>query len=240
MRKHLDGATLGFNEALERIKKATGVRTQTELAKLLGIRQATVSEAKKRGSIPAEWILKLYRTRGLNPVWLVDGVGPAYIKPLENIEGYEFDPAAYAELSAAEPIEGYGSSPCKSVKLYLSGGGQTPTEWDAESIGDICIPTAYYRPSLAVIKMDGSSMEPFIRNGAVVGIDKDKKSVVSGEVFAVHVPFEGLAIKRVYLDAENSRIILKSENPNHPPLSIPAKEAAERILGRAIWILQEI
>ncbi len=67
-----------FQEFLERVKTATDIRTQGNLADMLGVRQATVSDAKKRNSVPAEWLMKLYRSHKLNPVWLADGIGPMY------------------------------------------------------------------------------------------------------------------------------------------------------------------
>ena len=48
-----------FDEILDRIKKATGARTQVELASLLGIRQSSISDAKRRNSVPADWYMKL-------------------------------------------------------------------------------------------------------------------------------------------------------------------------------------
>ncbi len=42
-----------FEAQMERIKVATGKRTQIELADFLGIRQSSVSDAKRRGKIPS-------------------------------------------------------------------------------------------------------------------------------------------------------------------------------------------
>ena len=70
-----------FDQALERIKKATGARTQVQLAEILGIRQSSISDAKRRNSVPADWYLKLYRIYGLNPDWLADSIEPVYLKP---------------------------------------------------------------------------------------------------------------------------------------------------------------
>ncbi len=67
-----------FQKFWERIKIATDIRTQGDLANSLGIRQATVSDAKKRNSVPAEWLIKLYWSHKLNPVWIADGICPMY------------------------------------------------------------------------------------------------------------------------------------------------------------------
>lgn len=69
-----------FDEAMERIKKATGTRTQVELAGLLNIRQSSISDAKRRKSIPDNWLVALYEQYGLNPAWIKSGQGAAYLK----------------------------------------------------------------------------------------------------------------------------------------------------------------
>jgi len=68
-----------FEEAMERIKKATGARTQVQLADVLEVRQSSISDAKRRCSVPSDWFLKLYRSHGLNPNWLSDGHEPVYL-----------------------------------------------------------------------------------------------------------------------------------------------------------------
>jgi len=64
---------------LSRVFEAAGCRTQIELANLLGIRQSSISDAKKRNSIPAEWLVTLLRLRGVNPEWILSGDGPKFL-----------------------------------------------------------------------------------------------------------------------------------------------------------------
>ncbi len=72
-----------FNGFMDKLKKELGIETQTELAKILDISQGNISEAKKRDSIPAEWLVKLCRSHRLNPMWLADGIEPKYINERE-------------------------------------------------------------------------------------------------------------------------------------------------------------
>ena len=73
-----------FDEAFDRIKKATGMRTQVEIAKMLDIRQSSISDAKRRGVIPSDWLIKLLYLRGINPAWIRDGIGPKFLAPSDN------------------------------------------------------------------------------------------------------------------------------------------------------------
>lgn len=67
--------------ALERVFEVAERRTQTDLADLLGIKQSSISDAKKRNVIPAEWLVKLLRLKGINPEWILTGLGPKTLGP---------------------------------------------------------------------------------------------------------------------------------------------------------------
>ena len=56
-----------FDNAYSRIRVATQTRTQTEVAKLLGIKQSSISDAKKKNTVPDGWLITLYRACGLEP-----------------------------------------------------------------------------------------------------------------------------------------------------------------------------
>lgn len=68
---------------LDRIFEAAGCRTQTELAEFLGIKQSSIADAKKRGSVPSDWLLTLWRKKGINPDWILTGQGARRLQPVE-------------------------------------------------------------------------------------------------------------------------------------------------------------
>ena len=89
-----------FQDAYERILQSTGLRTQTDVAALLGIKQSSISEAKRRGHIPNPWLMTLFSKRGLNPTWVCTGEGPQYVA------GTDTPPTpVLSEQQAAESIE---------------------------------------------------------------------------------------------------------------------------------------
>lgn len=67
-----------FEDQMRRIQEAAGTRTQANLADFLGIRQTSVSDAKRRGKIPAEWLVILMRVKQVLPEWILTGQGPCY------------------------------------------------------------------------------------------------------------------------------------------------------------------
>ena len=79
--------SLPLHEALEddiqvqlaRVFNIAGCRTQVELAEVLGIRQSSIADAKRRGRIPPGWLITLLRSRGVHPDWITRGARPKFL-----------------------------------------------------------------------------------------------------------------------------------------------------------------
>lgn len=69
-----------FIEQLKRIHQITGTHSQTGLAAYLGVRRSAVTNAKRTGMIPAEWLLTLLRVANVNPEWILSGAGPCQFR----------------------------------------------------------------------------------------------------------------------------------------------------------------
>ena len=95
-------STNAFGEQMERIKFITGKRTQAELADLFGVRQSSLSDAKRRGKIPASWLVILMRYMHANPEWILTGNGLIFVS-LPSAARYETGDEA-AERMADENV----------------------------------------------------------------------------------------------------------------------------------------
>lgn len=229
---------VSFDEVFERVKLATNTRTQMELAEVLDIRQSSISDAKRRNSVPADWYMKLFEHLGLNPLWLKHGTGPMYLR---TEQGYPASEAQGQPLSLHESAAQYNEPDARGVivPVYSRQEAYNPLQ-PAASIGKLNIPMSFAHPGLYVIRFDASSMEPFVKKGAYVGLDTTQHSVVSGELYGINMPHEGVVIKRVYVDAPNNSLVLKSENPAHPSITLPISEQHNNIVGLVGWILQKM
>ena len=78
-----------MEEALERFFEAAECRTQSEVAQFLGIRQSSISDAKKRNALPSDWLLTLLQKKGIKPDWVLYGVGSKFLKPADEGEATE-------------------------------------------------------------------------------------------------------------------------------------------------------
>jgi len=221
-----------FDEALERIKRATGARTQVELAAILGIRQSSISDAKRRRSIPADWLIKLYRSHGLNPDWVTHAEQPQTLRDgLALPVGFMEPGGSYA---ADKPRSRVVS--VSSMTDVIAGDGS----FQEKPVEMLTIAEPFLCPNLTVFKMEHQNMEPILRRGAYIGVHREQTQLRSGEIFALIVPNEGLVIRRLFNDFENNRVILRSENPAYKEEFLASPVSAGILVGRVWWVLQEL
>ena len=227
---------VNFDEIFERIKIATNTRTQVELAEVLDIRQSSISDAKRRNSVPSDWYMKLFEQFGLNPDWLKKGSGPMYLR---TEQGYT--PVDAPANAVCEDASRYNGPDTKNMIVTVYSTQAAAEGADAAPIlGRLNIPQSFSSPGLLVIRSETSGMEPYILKGAFVGIDTAQRHVSSGEMYGVRLPYEGLVLKRAYVDTQNTRLILRSENPAHPEVSLPLDGHDAHIVGRVAWVLQRV
>lgn len=231
-----------FDEIFERIKLATNTRTQMELAEVLDIRQSSISDAKRRNSVPADWFMKLFESFGLSPDWLKKGTGPMFLRTDQGYIPVEGPADEAAGRRLFESAGQYSEPDAKNIVVSVYSPLEAySVESPAPSVGKLNIPMSFAHPGLYVIRVEASSMEPSIRRGAYVSLNTEQRTVVSGELYGVNLPYEGVVIKRVYLDAPNNCYILRSENPAHPEMTVPIDSGGPTfIVGRVTWILQRM
>lgn len=102
-RESTPGDQAAFEAAMERIQAVTGARTQVQLAEALEVRQSSISDAKRRCSIPDGWCVKLLRTHQVLPDWILTGEGPKFLgeaagvalrQTMEHVQALQADYAA--------------------------------------------------------------------------------------------------------------------------------------------------
>ncbi|MDL2267678.1 helix-turn-helix domain-containing protein [Desulfovibrio sp. OttesenSCG-928-G15] len=230
---------INFEEIFERIKHATKTRTQVELAEVLDIRQSSISDAKRRNSVPSDWYIKLFEQFGLNPDWLKKGSGPMYLRTPEGAYSPVEGPTGPATVNE-EPAR-YGNQDAKNtvVSVYNTAPLPAGTE-QATPVSRLSIPQSFAVPGTLVVQADSAGMEPTILKNAFVGVETNKRTIASGEVYAVRLPHEGVVFKRLYMDSQKNCVALRSDNPTHPELTLPLDKYDEHILGRVAWVLQRM
>lgn len=124
------------------------------------------------------------------------------------------------------------------INVAVSAGhGSTPHVED--TIGHLKFTREFLRScgvnplSARVVNVDGESMEPTIKDGAVLLISTNNKEPVQNQIFAMVRLSEGLVVKR--LVRISNQWIARSDNRDYPDIPINDGEPIT-IIGRAIWM----
>lgn len=241
-----------FDRFFARVMDGTDITTQQALAQVLGVNRSAITQSKKRDAIPQKWILRLSRVYGLSPDWLEFGRGDKLMPRAVQLPG---------KASAARPTQqnatgnGPGGMPphlrnelpmgmhmVPKVRARLSAGGGS-FEVQAMSVGEQPFAQAWLArkgtPS-AMVLMDvvGDSMEPEIRDGDTVLVDRSAETLRFGHIYAVGFE-DAVLVKRVLRTPEG--LALVSDNPAYGPIRIRGDEVEQfRVIGRVVWLCREI
>lgn len=109
-----------------------------------------------------------------------------------------------------------------------------------ESIGGIGISDILYKPGIVVFRVRGNSMSPTISDGALIGMDKGDRQIVSGDVYVVRRTYEGACIRRVFVDGDLIKLV--PENRDHQATTLKDVNPAspDFILGKVKWVIQKL
>ena len=211
-----------FNIFFKRTGEALGISSLAELAEALGVNRSSITQARKKGSVPANWLLELFRRHGLNPDWLAGGNGPELLRPDDGNDGTFLPvPKVQARLCAgggsfevSARIEGYYSF--RKKWLGIKGAAK----------------------QMVLMDVFGNSMTPEIKDGDTVLIDQSQKDIFAGTIYAVGID-DTIMVKRI--EKHPGKLVLLSDNKEYAPIFLDENEInSVRIIGKVIWICREL
>lgn len=202
-------------------KRARAWGTQDALAKQAGLTVSTLQKIVQGRTEPGFGkIVRLAEVLGLTMDEVVYGIGPesgdASTHAIKDL-----DPVAEYDLFASA---GHG---CEALDGPPTGFMGFRKQWISRRFGST--------DGLAIIRVRGDSMEPELRDGDRVMIDKSNTTPADGLFVVTH---EGQAkIKRVQVVGKG-RLLLLSSNPAYQPEEVrPADPGVFfKIEGRAVWL----
>lgn len=192
------------------------------LALRLGIHESMLYRyIKGENALSAPLLVALADAANVSLEWLATGAGIAQPKP-DMLR--ESNVAAYRPVPDANP--GFNSVPIcgKTAAASLA--------FDADWLRQLC---GARNDQVCLFEMQGESMEPTLRSGDLVLIDRRVKKVDQDGLYAVQL-LAGVEIKRVQKQPAGA-VRLSSDNPNcqSVTLSRAAAVAQLRLLGRVVW-----
>lgn len=210
-----------FDSFMKRLREATTITSQANLAKTLSISRAAITQAKKNDSIPIKWITELSRLHNVNLDWLGKGTGPKILSQNNYHEIFQQVPKVKARLSA--------------------GGGSFETEPEIEefySFRKDWLSRKGQPKDMVLMDIFGNSMEPELKDGDTVLIDQSQKAVLAGAIYAVGLA-DTIVVKR--LEKRPKELVLLSENERYPMMRLRDEEMnSVRIIGKVIWVCREM
>ena len=142
------------------------------------------------------------------------------------------------------PVEKADADGSVTIHVYaLAGAGPAFDLEENDPLATIRVPLEYAMQCDSALLVKGDSMAWTIKSGGVVGVIRRNFDFVSGEVYAVRLPYEGLSIKRVIVDAASGEYVIRSDNPDkekYPDRRLSITEYTDIILGRVVWVWQQI
>jgi transcriptional regulator with XRE-family HTH domain len=129
------------------------------------------------------------------------------------------------------------------VSVYSEVGAGNFVDFSSyNSITELYLKKEFYKKNMVAVKVRGESMSPTVRENGYVGIDINDKEYLEGKIYAVRIPDEGIAIKRVFYYKDQGKIVLKSDNKDFADRELKTDKIDEDnfIIGRVKWVMQEI
>lgn len=209
-----------FESFFQRVAAATGIRSQTELATTLGINRSAVTQAKKKGGIPASWVLGLSRKFRLNPDWLENGTGDPKENKICRDPEFEKIPKVNARLCAGDGSFEAGSD--------IRGFYAFRKDWlSRKGSGG----------KMVLMDIFGNSMEPELKDGDTVLVDGSQKAIIAGALYAVGIE-DTVMVKRV--EKLPNSLVLQSDNKDYATIILGEDEMdMARIIGKVVWVGRE-
>ncbi|HEU6435829.1 MAG TPA: S24 family peptidase [Nitratidesulfovibrio sp.] len=233
---------------LERLKKASGVESDTAFAQFLGISQGSISGAKKKGQLPHSWFFQVAEKTGASTDWLffgrgeIPGVAPSEDEKKTdvflNILGKKTQNGALIDCDDCQIL----MLPMVEARLS-AGNGSFETSGNSERRYAFRMDFLMRKgqpASMVLMRVAGDSMEPEVHHNDVVLIDQSQRTPRPGGLYAVGV--EDLVYLKV-VNAAPGKLILTSYNAAYPPMEVDARGDLEdgiRIIGKAVWIGREL
>lgn len=213
-----------FSEIVERLKESIGDKnkvTDKEIADILGYKAVPFSQLKRRNSVPFEKILDYCRKENISPMYIFYGEGSL------NCGAYDESPSYQIKL--LENVTG------------SCGGGSDNSDESARyiTLDPLFVETLGIQSKIKhieAIKAVGDSMEPTIKDGALVLIDKSDVNIDKSGVFAVNAS-GSVYIKRIS-KSMSGMVEIISDNTLYPKESFTQEEVF--VIGRILGLVERV
>ncbi len=220
-----------FNEIIEKVKDIisndieSGKVFDKDVAKELGISQATFATMKKRGAVPYKELMEFCARRKISINWLFfDQSANMLVEETEKFFQVKYFANVRASAGGGDMEFGEEFDTIKLDKKLLSSIFKTD---DLEELNN---------KKIEAIKVNGDSMEPTLKNGSIIFVDRTTQDITKDGIYVVNTP-GGLFVKRLNRKVDGS-IELISDNERYKPETLAPSEVV--IMGQVVGEMEAI
>ncbi len=221
------------------IEKKVGLKGY-EVAGLLGITPSYYSSLKQGNKpLSRKLIENISQKLGVSKKWLMTGEGD--MNDTSQDDTVKMVPDLVIKTGGQSPeirqakINPSNYSYVPVIEIRLAAGNGMPVE--SEQVIDQYVfktewlkRVATAKSNLALLFIEGDSMEPLIHHGDIVMIDRGRREIKVGTIFAISIN-DLVMIKQ--LDIKPGTVVVSSFNKAYESFEIPINEI--RIIGQVIW-----
>lgn len=216
---------MNFDDVMERVatvlERKTGKKVyDKEIAEALGMKAPNYTNAKNRNSVPIAKVAEFCAVNLVSINWVLYEQDTNMFD--DNTDDI-FKIAFFSNINGGGGGEAINNDDDEIEYLTLD-------RRSAERIGISNL------KDVEAINLTGDSMEPTLKDGSIIVIDRTQIDITGGGIFAVNTP-SGLSIKRVSLNPTGG-LILISENKLYPDSHITEDEAT--ILGKVVGSMEKL
>ncbi len=224
-----------FDLVYARMLFVAGRRTQSELADILGLRQGSISEAKKRGYVPMQWFVRVADAFNVEIDWLRFGKPPIFRKKEDSQaeQGSVFPDGANRLCEPdISPLEGSRVGELPVYSTVFCSDGSFPL------CGRQVFPLEFLQEGIQVFRVLDATMAPTLNVGALVAVVRDKV-VKDGDVVAVFGR-SGLCFRRARRTKEGYELRGGESCAGKDMYLVPRAEWSGIYYGKAVWAFQPL
>lgn len=226
---------------IRKLRKQKGLSGE-DLAKQLSTTRQTIHRLETgKIQLTSLWAERIAKVLDSDPATVL-GFSPDEVDDLSIDRAPDVLPAYSGSL--AEEIIEIGGSEYVSVGRYdaaLSAGPGSVLDPDAEPLGFHLFEAQWLRSvtraapaHLAVLRVDGDSMEDTLRDGDFVLVDRSQNRFGREGIYALAIG-ENAWVKRLSLNLRERLIRVISDNPAYPQQELDEHELF--LIGRVVWIV---
>lgn len=210
--------------------------SQPEVATRFGIPYNSYIKYEHGSSKPGSDAIEGIARAGINTNWLLTGEGEILLA--DQLKAAQAEASHSVARDPALPPYGFVLVPRYDVAASMGNGTVIHSE---QIVDHLAFREEWVRTELSanpknlvLISAIGDSMEPTLRAGDLLLIDRSDAGVKQDAIYAFATNGE-LRVKRMQLKIDGS-VVVKSDNPQYDSEILTSKMAASlRIVGRVVW-----